>query len=275
VVDRHPVAEDLGYTVGRTGMERRALTLGGLLHEAEHLGASGLIHAGLEPELADRVQQPQHAHGRDIRPVLRHLEGDLHMALGGEVVALLGPDQLQGTNEAVLVHEVAVVKDQLVPDPVDSPGVEGAAPAHQPVDLVPLLEEQLGEIAAVLPRDAGDERLLRCQGFLRCETLTLHLLREADQIAGANGHQPRIQRRGPQRTQRLKASSYLARCAFRASIVLDNKWGTKAHAAMAAQKGQGLYERQPIPDPPPPEPPISLPLCAPRGAGDPSSSTSV
>src|SRR5207237_4507671 len=54
-----------------------------------------------------------------------------------------------------------VVEDQAVADVVDAPGVERAAPAHEPVHLVPLLEEELGEIGAVLARDPGDERLAR------------------------------------------------------------------------------------------------------------------
>jgi len=43
---------------------------------------------------------------------------------------------------------------------VDAPGVERAAPADEAVDQVPLLEQQLREIAAVLAGDAGDQCLL-------------------------------------------------------------------------------------------------------------------
>jgi len=82
------------------------------------------------------------------------------VALGGEVVDLVRVQGFEGAGEAVLVDEVAVVEDQLLPDVVDSPGVEGAAPAHEPVHLVALVEQQLREVAAVLPRDPGDERLL-------------------------------------------------------------------------------------------------------------------
>ena len=64
-------------------------------------------------------------------------------------------------------------------DVVDAPGVERAAPAHQTVHLVALLEQQLGEIAAVLPGDPRDERLLR-----------RHVLLRAARLAG--GEAPRI-----------------------------------------------------------------------------------
>src|SRR5262245_30190536 len=40
----------------------------------------------------------------------------------------------------------------------DALEVFGAGPAHDAVNFVPLVEEQLGEIAAVLPGDASDER---------------------------------------------------------------------------------------------------------------------
>ena len=58
------------------------------------------------------------------------------MALGGEVVHLVRPDQAEGADEAVLVDEVAVVQDQPVADVVDAPGIEGAAAPDEAVDLV-------------------------------------------------------------------------------------------------------------------------------------------
>ena len=42
-------------------------------------------------------------------------------------------------------------------DVLDPLSAERARPADEPVDLVPLVEEQLREIRAVLPGDAGDE----------------------------------------------------------------------------------------------------------------------
>jgi len=65
--------------------------------------------------------------------------------LRGQVVELVRSDQLEGADQAVLVHQVAVVQHQPLADVVDPPGVEeGAAAAHQAVDLVALLEQQLG-----------------------------------------------------------------------------------------------------------------------------------
>ncbi len=113
------------------------------------------------PEVAHRVEQPQHAESRHVGRVLGHLEGDLDVALGGQVVDLVGLDGLERPRQAVRVDEVAVVQHQLVADVVDAPGVERAAAAHEAVHLVALLEQQLRQVAAVLAGDPRDERLLR------------------------------------------------------------------------------------------------------------------
>ena len=43
-------------------------------------------------------------------------------------------------------------------DVIETVGVESRCPADDTVYLVPLAEQKLGEIGAVLPCDAGDER---------------------------------------------------------------------------------------------------------------------
>ena len=46
---------------------------------------------------------------------------------------------------------------RILVDVVHSPRVEGPGAADDPVHLVAFCQEELGEIRAVLPRDAGDE----------------------------------------------------------------------------------------------------------------------
>ena len=41
----------------------------------------------------------------------------------------------------------------------------GAGPADDAVDLVPLFQEQFGQVAAVLTGDPGDERALHASGL--------------------------------------------------------------------------------------------------------------
>src|SRR4029079_17619353 len=55
--------------------------------------------------------------------------------------------------------EVAEHELDIAEDVVDARGVERARAADHPVDVVALLEQDLGEVRAVLARDAGDERL--------------------------------------------------------------------------------------------------------------------
>ena len=50
------------------------------------------------------------------------------------------------------------MKVDRVPDVLEPLERLGRRPAHETVDLVALLEQEVGEMAAVLPGDAGDER---------------------------------------------------------------------------------------------------------------------
>jgi len=43
-------------------------------------------------------------------------------------------------------------------DAVEALGVEGGGPPDDAVDLVALLDQQLGEVGAVLPGDSSDQR---------------------------------------------------------------------------------------------------------------------
>jgi hypothetical protein len=89
------------------------------------------------------------------------------VALRREVVDLLRPDFLHDANEVRRVCEIAVVQDhapvglvRIAVQMIDAIGVERRrAPLHA-VDLVALLEQEFGEVSAVLPRDAGDQRRL-------------------------------------------------------------------------------------------------------------------
>jgi hypothetical protein len=49
-----------------------------------------------------------------------------------------------------------------VGDPLE---VDGAGPAHHADDLVALLEQELGQVRAVLAGDAGDERMVNSPGL--------------------------------------------------------------------------------------------------------------
>jgi hypothetical protein len=87
----------------------------------------------------------------------------LHMALGREIIDLGRPDLLDYPDQAGAVGEVAVVEleadvglVEVAVEVVDPPGVERRGAPLYPVDDVALVEQQLGEIGAVLAGDAGN-----------------------------------------------------------------------------------------------------------------------
>jgi hypothetical protein len=87
--------------------------------------------------------------------------------LSAEVVDLIGLDLVDQAHQARGLREVGVVQQQahlllvgIAVEMVDPLGVERGRPAHEPVDLVALLEQLLGEEGPVLPSDAGDHGAL-------------------------------------------------------------------------------------------------------------------
>jgi hypothetical protein len=85
------------------------------------------------------------------------------VALRGEVVDLVRPHLLDDADQVGGVGEVAVVQLErhlglvrVAVQVVDAVGVEERRAALDAVHLVALVEQELGEIGAVLAGDAGD-----------------------------------------------------------------------------------------------------------------------
>ena len=76
----------------------------------------------------------------------------------GEVVDLGRFRRAQRVDERALVEQVALVERDAVADVLDPLELLGRGAAHHAVDVVALLEQQLGQIGAVLAGDAGDQR---------------------------------------------------------------------------------------------------------------------
>src|SRR5262249_34391382 len=101
----------------------------------------------------------------DIAGVDRLVEGDAHVALSAEVVDFVWLDDLDQLLEPAAVGKIAVVQDELrirlvqvLEDVDDTAAVERGRAANDAVNLVAFFEEKLGQIGAILARDAGDER---------------------------------------------------------------------------------------------------------------------
>ena len=162
VVDRHVVAEHLGDAVGGARVERRLLGLGGFADLAEHLRRRRLVEADRvvlgAADDADRLQHPQDADARDVGRQLGLAEGQGHEAHRAEVVDLVGLDLLDRRDQRRQVAQVAVddlERRVLVHHEL---GLGVVLAPHETEHLVALAGEELRHVAAVLARDAGDER---------------------------------------------------------------------------------------------------------------------
>eukprot|EP00966_Prymnesium_polylepis_P326481 7382391-Prymnesium_polylepis.2 len=125
-----------------------------VLPHAHLVEASALLEAGVE----DGVQQAQRADGVNVGRVLRRLKRDLDVRLRGEVVDLVRPHLRDDLHEARRVGQVAVVQEEPRRGAAYPLRVERRRPTANAVDLVALVEQQLGEVGAILARDARDER---------------------------------------------------------------------------------------------------------------------
>lgn len=166
VIDRDPVGIELGTGVGGAGIERRLLRLRDLLHLAEQLGRGGLVEAGLlfQAQHADGLQQAQGAQSVHIGRVLGRLEGDLHMALGRQVVDFVRLHFLHDADQVAGVRKIPVVQYELAAflvrplvKMVDTVRIEQGRTALDAVDFVALVQKEFRQIGAVLTGDAGDE----------------------------------------------------------------------------------------------------------------------
>ena len=185
VVARHPVGVDLRRAVGRAGVEGRVLVLR-RRRGAEHLRRRRLVEAGRHVGGADGLQQPGGAKAGDVAGELGLVETHPHVRLRRQVVDLRGVDRLQQRHQPRAVGQVAVVQEQpglrvvrVTVKVVDARGVERRCAPDQPVHLVALVQQQLGQVGAVLAGDAGDECALGlghgCGGLPSCVWTALSL----------------------------------------------------------------------------------------------------
>ena len=85
----------------------------------------------------------------------------------GEVVDLVGPARAQRVDERALVEQVALVQRDAPAQVLDAVEALGRGAAHHAVDLVALLEQELGQVGAVLAGDAGDQCAVASSGVRR------------------------------------------------------------------------------------------------------------
>ncbi|MNR05363.1 hypothetical protein D3C85_1213910 [compost metagenome] len=133
------------------------------LHQSVQFGCRCLIEARgfLQAQDAHGLKQPQRADAIGIGRVLGLLEGNLHMALGSQIIDFRRLDLGDNAQEAARVRQIAMVQFhigttgmRIVEQVVDTVGVEKRSSAFDTVDLISLGKQKFGKISTVLPGDA-------------------------------------------------------------------------------------------------------------------------
>jgi len=108
----NPEAVKLGHGIGAVGMEGGVLVLGNFLYLAIELGGAGLIDAAglLQVAGANGLEHAEHTGGIDIGRELGRVEADLHMALGSEIVYLIGLHLIHHLDYRHGVAQVGIVQ---------------------------------------------------------------------------------------------------------------------------------------------------------------------
>ena len=191
---RHGMGILLGDRVGGDGLERACLradavgrpraTGGGQAgpqrEPAEQLRGRGLVKTALWPRKPHDLEQTQHAHGIHARGMLRLVERDAHVALAGEVIDLVGLHPADHRLQAEWIDEVAVMQFERqpagfrgCPEIVNPIAVQATRPPHETVHCIAVVEQEFGQIGAVLSADTGDEcgfhardRIRECLAFM-------------------------------------------------------------------------------------------------------------
>ena len=156
-----PEAVLLGDGVGAEGVEGGVLVLRDFLDLAVELGGGGLVDLAAigEAHLADGFDDAEDADGIDIGGELGGVEADLHVALGGEVVDLRGAHVGDDADNGHGVAEVGIVEVEVgaALEVGDALAVIDGGAADDAVDVVAFVEEEFGEVGAVLAGHARDE----------------------------------------------------------------------------------------------------------------------
>lgn len=147
----------LGYAVGAARMERGQFGLGDLLDHAEHLRGGSLVKTDARIYGADSFQHAGDADGREFRGQHRLVPGGGDKAHGGHVVYFVGLDLSDDLADGILVQQVCLADLDAVLDMLDAVEFLHAGTADHAVDLISLLQQEIGEIGTVLTGDAGDQ----------------------------------------------------------------------------------------------------------------------
>ena len=146
----------LRHAVGRARVERGRLGLRHLEHLPEHLRGAGLVKARLRADFAHRLEHARDTYACELCGEGRLDPGDRDEGHRGEVVDLDRARGAQAVHQRALVEQVALVEGDALAQVLDAVELLSRGTAHHAVHLIALLEQQLGQVGAVLPGDSGD-----------------------------------------------------------------------------------------------------------------------
>ena len=167
VVPRHPVGIEFGAGVWTPRPECCFLALRRRCCP-EHLAARGLVELRPVPAPPDHLKKPGRPEAGDVPGVLGDIETDPHVALRPEVVDFVGFYIVDEVGDLLVVGKITIMEKEACTcimrigiDMVKPRSIDGRCPPDDPVHFVTLMEEELSEIRAVLPGDAGYQSLFR------------------------------------------------------------------------------------------------------------------
>ena len=174
IVDGDPISIQFGNAVRAAWVERRRLALWRFDDLAIQFRGGGLVepHVSLEPDGTNGIEKTEGAHAIDISCILGHLERDLDVRLGSEVVDLGREHLSEDVHEISAVGEVTIMQFELVGtlsqglirrvggeeqealtfmliriQMLQTIGIEAGGTTDDSVHLVAFFEEQLGTMA--------------------------------------------------------------------------------------------------------------------------------
>ena len=148
--------------VGASGLKQRFFALR-RRRGAEHFTRRRLVEFCFDAGLADGFQNSQRAQTGDVSGVLGHVEAHADVALRAQMIDFVRTDggkqvhDLTGNGEIPEVQKQLRIRVMKIPvQMIDAVRVERAGAADQPVNLVTLAQQKLGQVRSVLSGDAGD-----------------------------------------------------------------------------------------------------------------------
>ena len=151
---------------GERGQKGVVSSLRNFLNLAEHFRGRCLVIPDLlhQSRFTDCLENPLCAKPVDVARILRNIERDAHVGLRAQIIDFIGLKIIQQLHHLHRIGEIAIVKEKFNPvhmrilvEMIDAAGVERRSAANHAVNFIPFGEQQLGQIRAILARDACDQ----------------------------------------------------------------------------------------------------------------------